>query len=136
MNSVNNPPPTQQRQAGASVEQLKALVGDVLAEAKRQGASSAEASVSVNQGLSTTVRLGEVETVEHNRDKGLALTLFFGKQSGSASTSDLSPAAVRECVRAAATIARYTAADEFSGLADPDPPARARPDLELYYPRH
>src|SRR4030067_1882772 len=67
----------------ASSEQLKSLVGDVLAEAKRQGASSAEASVSVNQGLSVTVRLGEVETVEHNRDKGLALTLFFGKQSGS-----------------------------------------------------
>ena len=52
--------------------------------------------MSVNQGLSVTVRLGEVETVEHNRDKGLALTLFFGKQSGSASTSDLSPAAVRD----------------------------------------
>jgi PmbA protein len=131
---VNNTPSSQQVQAGASAEQLKALVGDVLAEAKRQGASSAEASVSVNQGLSVTVRLGEVETVEHNRDKGLALTLFFGKQSGSASTSDLSPAAVRDCVRAAATIARYTAADEFSGLADPDQLAREIPDLDLYYP--
>jgi PmbA protein len=118
----------------ASSEQLKTLVGEVLAEAKKQGASSAEASVSVNQGLSVTVRLGEVETVEHNRDKGLALTLFFGKQSGSGSTSDLSPAAVRDCVRAAATIARYTAADEFSGLADPDQLAREIPDLDLYYP--
>lgn len=121
-------------QTTANSEQLKALVGDVLAEAKRQGASSAETSVSVNQGLSVTVRLGEVETVEHNRDKGLALTLFFGNQSGSASTSDLSPAAVRDCVRAAATIARYTAADEFSGLADPDQLAREIPDLDLYYP--
>ena len=118
----------------ASGEQLKALVSDVLAEAKRQGASSAEASVSVNQGLSVTVRLGEVETVEHTRDKGLALTLFFGKQSGSASTSDLSPAAVHDCVRAAATIARYTAADEFSGIADPEQLARDIPDLDLYYP--
>ena len=118
----------------ATSDQLKALVGDVLVEARRQGASSAEASVSVNQGLSVTVRLGEVETVEHTRDKGLALTLFFGQQSGSASTSDLSPAAVRDCVRAAATIARYTAADEFSGLADPDLLARDIPDLDLYHP--
>ena len=131
---MNKTPSAQRTQGGASADQLKSLVGDVLAEAKLQGASSAEASVSVNQGLSVTVRLGEVETVEHNRDKGLALTLYFGKQSGSASTSDLSPAAVRECVRAAATIARYTAADEFSGLADPDQLAREFPDLDLYYP--
>ena len=119
---------------GISADTLQSLVKDVLAEARRQGASSAEASVSVNQGLSVTVRLGEVETVEHNRDKGLALTLYFGKQSGSASTSDMSPAAVRDCVRAAATIARYTAADEFSGLADPDQLARELPDLDLNYP--
>ena len=120
--------------AGRSNEQLKTLVAEVLAEAKRQGASSAEASVSVSQGLSVSVRLGEVETVEHNRDKGLAVTLFFGHKSGSASTSDLSPTAVRESVRAAATIARYTAADEFSGLADTDQLARQIPDLDLYYP--
>lgn len=120
--------------SAASSEQLKSVVSDVLAEAKRQGASSAEVSVSVNQGLSVTVRLGEVETVEHNRDKGLALTLYFGKKSGSASTSDLSPSALRGCVTAAATIARYTAADEFSGLADPDQLAQVIPDLDLYYP--
>jgi len=119
---------------GGSNEQLQTLVAEVLTEAKRQGASSAEASVSVSQGLSVNVRLGEVETVEHNRDKGLAVTLFFGHKSGSASTSDLAPAAVRECVRAAATIARYTAADEFSGLADPEQLAGEIPDLDLYYP--
>ena len=121
-------------QEAPSSEYLKTLVSDVLAEAKRQGASSAEANVSINHGLSATVRLGEVETVEHNRDQGLALTLFFGKKSGSASTSDLSPNALRDCVRAAATIARYTAADEFSGLADPDQLARDLPDLDLYHP--
>jgi PmbA protein len=131
MNSVNE---TATQQTGASAEQLKALVSEVLAEAQRQGASSAEASVSVSQGLSVNVRLGEVETVEHNRDKGLAVTVFFGQQSGSASTSDLSPAAVRDCVRAAATIARYTAADAYAGLADPGQLARAIPDLDLYHP--
>jgi PmbA protein len=120
--------------SGRNNEQLKTLVAEVLTEARRQGASSAEASVSVSQGLSVNVRLGEVETVEHNRDKGLAVTVFFGHKSGSASTSDLSPNAVRDCVRAAATIARYTAADEFSGLADPALLARDIPDLDLYYP--
>jgi len=72
--------------------------------------------------------------VEHTRDKGLSVTLFFGTNSGSASTTDLTPAALRECVRAAATIARYTAADEFAGLADPDELAREIPDLDLYHP--
>lgn len=117
-----------------TTEQLKTLVSEALAEAKQQGASSAEANVSINHGLSATVRLGEVETVEHNRDQGLAVTLFFGKKSGSASTSDLTPGALRDCVRAAATIARYTAADEFSGLADPDQLARNLSDLDLYHP--
>jgi len=120
--------------ARPSGDQLKALVNDVLAEARNQGASSAEASVSVSQGLSVNVRLGEVETVEHTRDKGLSVTLYFGTNSGSASTTDLTPAALRECVRAAATIARYTAADKFAGLAGPDELAREIPDLDLYHP--
>jgi PmbA protein len=115
-------------------QHLRDLVAQVLAEAKRQGASSAEASVSVSQGLSVNVRLGEVETVEHTRDKGLSVTLFFGTRSGSASTTDLSPAALRDSVRAAASIARYTAADECSGLAAPDELAHEVPDLDLYHP--
>jgi len=113
---------------------LRAVVSDVLAEAKQQGASSAEASSSMSQGLVVNVRLGEVETVEHTRDKGLAITVFFGQKSGSASTSDFSPGAIRDCVRAAATIARYTAADDCAGLADPDQLAREIPDLDLYHP--
>ncbi len=113
---------------------LRSIVSDVLAEAKQQGASNAEASTSMNQGLVVNVRLGEVETVEHTRDKGLAITVFFGQKSGSASTSDFSPGAIRDCVRAAATIARYTAADDCAGLADPDQLAREIPDLDLYHP--
>ena len=114
--------------------QLRALVARILDEAKQQGASAAEANADVGQGLSVTVRLGEVETVEHNRDKGLAVTVYFGDRSGSASTSDFSDAAVRDTVRAACTIAKYTAADPFSGLADPELLARDIPDLDLYHP--
>ena len=117
-----------------SADTLKALVHDVLGECAKQGATSAEASISVGQGLTVNVRLGEVETVERNRDRGLALTVFVGQQSGSASTSDLSPAALRECARAAHTIARFTAADPHSGLADPAQLAKSIPDLDLCHP--
>lgn len=113
---------------------LAALVEDMLQEARRQGASAAEAEANAGHGLSVTVRLGEVETVEHNRDKGLAVTVYFGQKSGSASTSDFSAAAVRETVRAACTIAKYTAEDSYSGLADPEYLAKSIPDLDLYHP--
>ena len=120
--------------SASTPERLSALVEEVLAEAKRLGASAAEASISVSQGLSVNVRLGEVETVEHTRDKGMGLTVYFGHKSGSASTSDLSLTALHDTVRAAASIARYTAADEFSGLPDRETLATTLPDLDLYHP--
>jgi PmbA protein len=113
---------------------LTAAVEKILAQARQQGASAAEAAVSVGQGLSVTVRLGEVETVEHNRDKHLGLTVYFGRKSGSASTSDFSDAAIRDTVRAACSIAKYTAEDECAGLADRNRLATEFPDLELYHP--
>ncbi len=74
---------------------------------------------SMNRGLSTTVRLGEVETVEYQRDRGVGVTVYFGQRKGSASTADLSAKAVRETVEKACTIARYTAEDPCAGIADP-----------------
>jgi len=120
----------------AARERLVAVVELVLAEAKKSGASAAEAGVNISQGLALTVRLGEVETIEHTRDKGLGLTVYFGQRSGSASTTDLSPAALRDTVRAACTIAKYTAEDDCAGLADPALLAKDFPDLDLYYPWH
>ena len=80
-----------------------------LEQARRQGATQCEADVSVSQGLSVSVRLGEVDTVEYQRDRGLGVTVYFGQRKGSASTADLTPAAVRETVAKACAIARYTA---------------------------
>jgi PmbA protein len=114
--------------------QLQQIVEDLLAEARRQGASAAEAGVSSDQGLSVTVRLGEVETVEHTRDNGLGVTVYFGRRKGSASTSDLSPEAVRDTVRAACNIARYTSEDPCTGLADPELMAREVAALDLHHP--
>lgn len=113
---------------------LSSVAEAALAAAREQGVSAAEAAASLSQGLAVGVRLGEVETVEQTRDKGLSITVYFGKRSGSASTTDLSAAAVRDTVRAACAIARYTAEDPFSGLADPDRLARHIPDLDLLHP--
>jgi PmbA protein len=113
---------------------LEQVIEQALAEAKKAGASQAEAGVNLSQGLSVTVRLGEVETVEHTRDKGLGITVYFGQRTGSASTTDFSEAAVRDTVRAACTIAKYTAEDECAGLADPQRLARQFPDLDLHHP--
>jgi PmbA protein len=82
-----------------------------------------------------TVRLGEVETIEHTRDKGLGITVYLGQNRGNASTTDLSREAIERTVKAALAIAKYTAADEFAGLADAD--RLARPpyaDFDLYHP--
>src|SRR5690242_2799677 len=113
---------------------LRDIVGEVLKQARAQGASQAEAGVGVDAGLNLTVRLGEVETLEYQRDRGLGLTVYFGKRKGSASTADFSPAALRETVRAACSIARYTAEDDCAGLADAELMAKEFPDLDLDHP--
>lgn len=114
--------------------ELTDIVTAMLDEAKRQGASAAEAGANAESGLSVTVRLGEVETVEHNRDKGLGVTVYFGQRKGAASTSDFSRDAIRETVAAACAIAKYTAEDPCAGLADAALMARSIPDLDLHHP--
>jgi PmbA protein len=113
---------------------LLALVELALEEARALGASQAEAAVSMDVGLSVSVRLGEVETVEYQRDRGMGVTVYFGKRKGSASTADLSPAALRETVGKACSIARFTAEDPCAGLADRDTLATDIPDLQLSHP--
>ncbi len=125
---------TVQQAVKQSQGDLQDIVAAILAEAKRQGASAAEAGVNAESGLSVTVRLGEVETVEHNRDKGLGVTVYFGQRKASASTSDFSREAIRETVAAACAIAKYTAEDPCAGLADAALMARDIPDLDLHYP--
>ena len=115
-------------------KQLETLVADILAEARGQGATAAEAAVSFGSALSVTVRLGEVETLEHHRQRGLGVTVYIGQSRGSASTADWRPEAIRDTVQSAIAIARYTAADPCAGLADPERLARAIPDLDLYHP--
>ena len=116
------------------ISELKDTVAAALEQARAAGLSHAEADASLQRGLTVTVRLGEVETIEYHRDRGLSVTVYAGKAKGSASTADLRAAAVRETVDKAAAIARHTAADECAGLADPAALAREIPDLDLYHP--
>ena len=123
-----------QEDAPASVDALQGVVRDVLAEARRLGAGAAEAGIASSTGLSVTARLGDVETIEHTQDRALAVSVYFGQRKGSASTTDLAPAAVRDTVAAACGIARHTSEDECAGLAEAELMATRFPDLELDYP--
>lgn len=117
-----------------ALPELQQQVESILAEAARQGASACEVAVSIGQGLSTTVRQREVETVEFNRDQGFGITLYVGQRKGSASTSATGLDAVRETVAAALAIARHASEDECAGLADAALMARELPELDLYHP--
>jgi len=117
-----------------SAAELTATVEQALGLAHRAGATAAEAAASSGKGLSVSVRLGEVESIEYHRDKSLGVTVYLGQAKGSASTSDFSPKALEETVQAALAIARHTHADPHAGLADPAWLAREFPDLDLHHP--
>src|ERR1700677_3611669 len=113
---------------------LQSIIERSLEEARARGASQAEAAVSQDTGLSVGVRLGEVETLEHQRDRSMGITVYFGQRKGSASTADFSPEAVQATVAKACSIARFTAEDGYAGLADAALMARSQPDLDLDHP--
>ncbi len=115
-------------------EAFKKLVADTLQMARDCGATQAEAGLSVSQGLSVATRMGSVETIEHQQDNGLGISVYIGRHKGSASTSNLDAEAVRKTVEAACDIARYTSEDPCTGLADAELMAREMHDLDLYHP--
>jgi len=115
-------------------ESFKKIVADTLEMALAKGATQAEAGLSVSQGLSVATRMGSVETIEHQQDNGLGISVFVGQHKGSASTSNLDPEAIRKTVEAACNIARYTSEDPCTGLADAEMMASEIHDLDLYHP--
>ena len=114
--------------------QFETLVDSALAHAKHLGATNAAAEASEGTGLSVSVRKGELENVERNRDKSLGVTVYVGNRRGNASTSDFSEAAVKRTVQAAFDIARFTAEDPMAGLPDADLIAHEQRDLDLFHP--
>ena len=130
-------PAASEARFGHPLDTLRSLAQDVLDHARNAGASECEVDVSEGFGQSVTVRCGEVETIEYNRDKGIGVTVYLGRRKGSASTSDFSPTALRDTVDAALNIARFTAEDDCAGLPDRECLAGdelAFADFDLYHP--
>lgn len=115
-------------------QSLESTACEAVDLARRLGADQAEAAISHDEGFSVAVRMGELESVERQRDRGLSVTVYRGGRKGSASTVDYSPAAVEQTVRKAMSIAEFTAEDEFAGLAEAGLMAGDLPDLDLYHP--
>jgi PmbA protein len=118
--------------------ELESLAQAVLERAKRAGAHGCDCEVSEAHGLTVTVRKGKPDTIEHNRDRSLGVSVYFGERPrvrrGHASTSDLSRAALEQTVDAAAAIARHTAEDDAAGLPEAELLAKKVPDLDLFHP--
>lgn len=114
-------------------KQLKDITTSALALAKKNGATQADIHASIDNGFIVTVRLGELDTVEHHHNKAIGLTVYFGKRKGSVTTSDTSKNAIHEAVNAACNIAKFTEEDPYSGLANPELMAKNITDLDLYH---
>src|SRR5436190_11874452 len=118
--------------------ELESLARAVLERAKRAGAGGCDCEVSEAHGLTVTVRKGKPDTIEHNRDRSVGVTVYFGERPkvrrGHASTSDLSAAALEQTVDAALAIARHTAEDDAAGLPEADLLAKKTADLDLFHP--
>ncbi len=113
---------------------MEEIIIRVLDLARQSGATAAEARIGTGVGLSVTARLGEVETVEHQRDKGMSITLYIDQRKGSASTTDFAGQALQETVHAAYAIAKNAGEDEYAGLIDPEYITGNVPDLDLHHP--
>jgi len=113
---------------------LKSLVTDALAQAKKEGATQAAVGLNIEQGVSVSVRKQEIETLEAQQDQGFGLTVYVGNRKGPASTSAITPEAIRETVSKAVKIASFTVEDEYAGLADADLMAQKIKDLDTYHP--
>jgi PmbA protein len=133
MNNPDTRPATGFSYSRAAFEDL---VDAALSHAKKLGATDAGAEASEGCGLSVSVRKGELENVERNRDKSLGVTIYVGQRRGNASTSDFSRAAIEQTVQAAYDIARFTAEDPVAGLPDAQDIAGPgeQPDLDLFHP--
>ena len=106
----------------------------VLEIAKKNGATASDVEVSVSSGKTISTRMGSLEAIELNNGKSLSITAFFNHHQGIASTSDFSDDALESCVKAACQIAKYTAADNAFGLADPSLYSEDVKDLNIYNP--
>ena len=101
---------------------------------KQQKVSDFELSVGKSSGVSTTVRLSNVETLQYHLDTSFNVSVYIGKNKGQATSVDLSKASLKNAIESACLIAKYTQEDPFNGLAPSERMAWDIPNLDLYYP--
>ena len=101
---------------------------------KQQKVSDFEISVGKSSGVSTTVRLSNVETLQYHLDTSFNVSVYIGKNKGQATSVDLSKASLKNAIESACLIAKYTQEDPFNGLAPSERMAWDSPNLDLYYP--
>ncbi len=122
------------RWAEQEIQRLSEIAEGILKRARERGASQADVSASIHAGLSATVRMGEVETLEYSRDRGVGITVYFGQRKGGASSADLSPGSIDESLDMACSIARLAEPDPCHGLADPEQMATEPVELDGWHP--
>ncbi|MCC5864699.1 MAG: metalloprotease PmbA [Wenzhouxiangella sp.] len=115
------------------IDRLETLACRVLERARSRGADQVEVALNSSLAREAAVRLGEIDVLEEARDRGIRVSVYRGQCSGSASTGDLSPDTVDECVDRALAIARYTQPDPAAGLAQAELMAVDRVDLDLWH---
>lgn len=121
------------------VAELADRAQQALDMARADGIQGAVASVSVSVGLTVTVRGGDVESIEFQRDRDMGITVYregmAGLRAGGASTADLSDASLDEAVRRALDSSQFTGEDPCAGLPDAQRMAcaDALPDLDLFH---
>jgi PmbA protein len=119
--------------AESSAVDLQSLATDVVKLAMKAGASDAEAVVREGDEFSVNVRLGQVETLKESGSRAIGLRVFVGKQSASASTSDLTADGIRQLVEGAMALAKVTEEDPFIGLPETEEFGAIADDLHLYF---
>jgi len=110
------------------------LAMDLLAKAKRGGATEADIIIADGETFSVQVRLGAVDRLTKAREKHLGLRVFVGKRSASTSTSDFTADSLNQLVAQTYILAKAVVEDQVSGLPAADQLAGAKPDLDLYDP--
>ena len=110
------------------------LVEDIISDAKKLGADEVAVRLSAGLGLSTNVRMGKIETLEHNQDQSLSLTIYKNKQKASVHGSDLSKDGINNLVSKVCSLVNFTQADPCGGLIESKYLAKDFPDLDCYHP--
>jgi len=112
---------------------LQQLATDIVAKARKAGATDAEVVIREGDEFSTAVRLGEVETLKESGSRGIGLRVFVGQRVASTSSSDFSPEGIEHLISGALALAQVTSEDPFAGLADTSEYGRLDYDLSLYH---